>query len=58
MKEKTSAAAAIKAAELDRKARESEELGREAAAASAKIRDRFEADRLALAKRYGPISLG
>jgi hypothetical protein len=58
MKEKMSVTAALKVAELERKARESEELAREAATASAKIRDRFEAERLALAKRYGPLSLG
>jgi hypothetical protein len=57
MNEKTSTAAALKAAEQERKARESERLGREAEAASAKIRSRFEEDRQALAKRYGPLSL-
>ncbi|HTJ26452.1 MAG TPA: hypothetical protein VMA36_09810 [Candidatus Limnocylindria bacterium] len=58
MKEKTSAAAALKVAESERKARESEVLAREAVEASAKIRERFEAERVALAKRYGPLSLG
>jgi hypothetical protein len=57
MTEKTSTAAALKAAEQERKARESERLGREAEIESAKIRSRFEEERQALAKRYGPLSL-
>lgn len=58
MSEKISPAAALKAAEQERKARESERLGREAEVASAKIRSRFEEERQALAKRYGPLTLG
>jgi hypothetical protein len=58
MSENTRTANTIKAAEQERKARESERLGREAEVESAKIRKRFEEDRQALAKRYGPLSLG
>ena len=58
MSEKTSTAAALKAAEQERKARESERLGREAEIESARIRNRFDEERAALAKRYGPLSLG
>jgi hypothetical protein len=56
MREKTITALAAKEAEKQRKARASEKLGREAEVESAKIRQRFEAERQALARRYGVIT--
>ncbi len=53
---KNDPAQAAKEAEKQRKARESEKLGREAEAESAKIRQRFDAERQALARRYGVIT--
>jgi hypothetical protein len=49
-------ALAAKEAEKQRKERESEKLGREAVVESAKIRERFAAERQALARRYGVVS--
>jgi hypothetical protein len=53
MKQQTNAAAKI--AEKARQAKESEKIGREATAASEKLRARFDAEREALAKRYGVL---
>ena len=54
---KTTTALAAKEAEKQRKVRESrEKLGREAVVESAKIRERFAAERQALARRYGVVS--
>ncbi len=56
MSEKTTSALAAKQAEKARKVRESEKLGRAAEVESAKIRERFDAERQALARRYGVIT--
>ena len=53
MKPQTNAAA--KLAEKARLAKESERIGREATAASEKLRSRFDAEREALARRYGVL---
>jgi hypothetical protein len=53
MKQQTNAAA--KLAEKARQAKESERIGREATAASEKLRSRFDAEREALARRYGVL---
>jgi hypothetical protein len=53
MKQQTTAAA--KLAEKARLAKESERIGREATAASEKLRSRFDAEREALARRYGVL---
>ncbi len=45
-----------KAAEAERKARESEKLGAAAIVASAKLRDRFDAEREARDRRYREIT--
>ncbi len=56
MSQKTISAQAAKEAEKARKVRESEKLGRQAEADSAKIRQRFDAERQELARRYGVIT--
>ena len=56
MSAKTISALAAKEAEKQRKARESEKLGRQAEVDSAKIRERFAAERQALARRYGVVT--
>ncbi len=56
MREKTITAQAAKEAEKQRKLKASEKLGREAEAESAKLRQRFDAERQALARRYGVIT--
>lgn len=56
MSAKTISALAAKEAEKQRKVKESEKLGRAAEVESAKIRERFAAERQALARRYGVIS--
>jgi hypothetical protein len=56
MSAKTISAQAAKEAEKQRKATASEKLGREAEVESAKIRERFAAERQALARRYGVVS--
>jgi hypothetical protein len=53
---KSTTALAAKEAEKQRKLRESEQLGRQAAADSAKIRERFAEERNALARRYGVVT--
>jgi len=56
MSEKKASAVALKAAEKARKEVESERLGVDAVAQSAKIRARFDDERQALARRYGVIT--
>jgi hypothetical protein len=53
---KSTTALAAKEAEKQRKLRESEKLGRQAEADSAKIRERFAEERQALARRYGVVT--
>lgn len=56
MRKQATELAAAKAAEKERLARESERLQTEAVAASVKLRARFDAERAALARRYGVLS--
>lgn len=56
MKQTTGTVAAAKAAEAKRKVTLSARLDREAVLASEKIRNRFDADRQAFAKRYGGVA--
>ena len=55
MRKQATAAATAKAAEKERLARESAKLEVEAVAASVKLRERFDAERAALARRYGVL---
>lgn len=56
MKVKTLSNAALRAAEKERKAVASEQLGRDAEVESARIRAMFDEDRKVLARRYGVIT--
>jgi hypothetical protein len=57
VKPKVSAAAALKTAELERKAKVGALAQKNAEIESARIRAMFDEDRIALARRYGAVSI-